>query len=117
MEHVEDGPAGIEVVGMGANMMNLDELFGGKTAAFCLTYLASHESATALEISLRAKIAKAQVFIQLRRLEEAGVLCSIAEKNKKIYSLNKTAKNYEAFKRFLLESSTITPSKSFKLTS
>lgn len=81
--------------------MKLEILFGGKTAAQCLLYFAVEKEGTSSRIGTHTGLAKAQVFIQLRKLEEARVLKTRIEKNMKIYSLNETSSLYPSLLQFL----------------
>ncbi len=68
--------------------MDLNKLFGGVTAAKCLLFIARYEESTASEISESFDISKPQVFAQLNKLEESGVLSSRKIGNTKLFSFN-----------------------------
>jgi DNA-binding transcriptional ArsR family regulator len=68
--------------------MDIFSLFGGATAARCLLFIAWYEEATSGEIAQAFAIAKPQVFLQLAKLEKAGVLSCRRLGNSKVYSFN-----------------------------
>ena len=68
--------------------MVLEKLFGNATATKCLLFLARYEEGVTREISDAFKIPRAQVFIQLAKLENAGILSSRKLSNIRIYRLN-----------------------------
>lgn len=68
--------------------MDLAKLFGNQTAAMALIFIARYEEATVGEISTVFKIPKTQIYLQLQKLEEAGIVTSRILGNMRLYSFN-----------------------------
>lgn len=68
--------------------MEINKLFGSKTAARCLIFLARYEDATAGEIAQVFDLDKPVVYLQLKKLEQAGIVVSRMLGNIRIYSFN-----------------------------
>jgi len=68
--------------------MNLEALFGGKTATQALLYIARYSEATSTEIAACFEVPKPQVFIQLKRLCAAQVLSVRKVSSVSLYSFN-----------------------------
>lgn len=68
--------------------MEIDKLFGSKTAARCLIFLSRYEECTSGEIAQVFKIDKPVVYLQLKKLEQANIIVSRMVGNTKLYSLN-----------------------------
>lgn len=68
--------------------MEFDKLFGGATATQVLLFLARYEEGGASEIAKAFEVSKTQVFIQLSKLEKAGIITSRQIANVKLYSFN-----------------------------
>lgn len=68
--------------------MEIAKLFGNQSAAKCLLFLARYEEATAPEIAEAFDLDRPVIFLQLKKLEEAGVIVSRKLANIRLYSLN-----------------------------
>ena len=68
--------------------MEIEKLFGNKTAARCLLFLARYEEGTAGEIAKAFDLDRPVVFLQLRKLEDASIVVSRKMANIRLYSLN-----------------------------
>lgn len=69
-------------------MLAFDALFGNRTAAAVLTFVACNRDAYAQEIANKTKISLNLVQAQLRRLERGGVLVSKPRGRMRFYSFN-----------------------------
>jgi DNA-binding transcriptional ArsR family regulator len=68
--------------------MELDKLFGNQTAAKALLFLARYGEGTAGEVASVFKIPKTQIYLQLVKLEGAGILTSRMIGNIRLYYFN-----------------------------
>lgn len=68
--------------------MELAKLFGNNTAAMTLIFLARYEEASVGEISTAFDIPKTQIYLQLLKLEDAGIVSSRELGNMRIYFFN-----------------------------
>lgn len=68
--------------------VDINKLFGNQTAAQCLLFLARYEEGTSGEISNAFNVPKTMIYLQLRKLEDAGVLVGRRLANIRLYSFN-----------------------------
>lgn len=68
--------------------MEIEKLFGNQSAAKCLIFLARYEEGTAPEIARAFALDRPVIFLQLKKLEEAGIIVSRKISNVRLYSLN-----------------------------
>ncbi|WP_051026317.1 winged helix-turn-helix domain-containing protein [Bdellovibrio bacteriovorus] len=68
--------------------MMLDKLFGNQTAASALLFLARYEEAAISEMAKAFHVSKTQLYQQLTKLEDAGILSSREIGNLRIYFFN-----------------------------
>lgn len=84
----------------------LDALFGNRTAAKVLTFVALNRDGYAQELADRFDVSLSAVQNQLARLAEGGVLVSVARGRTRLYSLNPrfaVARDLEAMLRRAVE--------------
>ena len=81
--------------------MKLENLIGNQTATKCLLFIARYEEAPTSEIVKAFNLPRAQVFIQLKKLEENEILISRTISNVRLYSLNPRSNSVKALKTFL----------------
>jgi DNA-binding transcriptional ArsR family regulator len=81
--------------------MEIEKLFGSNTAAKCLLFLARYDEGTAPEISSVFGLDRPVVFLQLRKLEDAGIIVSRKISNIRLYSLNPRSGIKEELKQLL----------------
>lgn len=68
--------------------MEINKLFGNQSAAKCLLFLGRYSEGTAPEIAQAFGVARPIIFLQLRKLEDAGVIVSRKVANIRLYALN-----------------------------
>jgi DNA-binding transcriptional ArsR family regulator len=68
--------------------VEIAKLFGNLTATQALMFLARYEEGTAKEISDAFKVSKTQIYLQLVKLESAGIVSSRPMGNQIIYYFN-----------------------------
>jgi len=68
--------------------MELGKLFGNETAAKALLFLGRYGETTTTEISEAFDIPKPMIYLQLRKLEDAGFVVSRMISNIRLFSLN-----------------------------
>lgn len=68
--------------------MDIAKLFGNESATKALLFIARYSEATSSEISEAFKIPKQMVYLQLRKLEDAGILVSRRIANLRLFSIN-----------------------------
>ncbi|PWU20415.1 MAG: ArsR family transcriptional regulator [Bdellovibrio sp.] len=69
-------------------LMEIEKLFGNQTAAKCLIFLGRYDEGTAPEIAGAFGLERPLIFLQLRKLEDAGIVASRKISNIRLYSLN-----------------------------
>lgn len=68
--------------------MDLGKLFGGQTVTKALLFLGRYNEGTAGEIASVFKIPRPQIYIQLEKLVDAGILSSRGIGNARLYYFN-----------------------------
>lgn len=68
--------------------MEIGKLFGNETAAKCLLFLTRYDEATSGEIAEAFDVPKTMIYLQLRKLEDAGILVSRTISNIRLFSFN-----------------------------
>lgn len=68
--------------------MDLEKLFGNGTATKCLLVIGRYDECATSEIAQAFGVPRAQVFLQLKKLEAAEILVSRMVSNVRLYSLN-----------------------------
>lgn len=68
--------------------MEIGKLFGNETAAKCLLFLTRYEEATAGEIAETFGVPKTMIYLQLRKLEDAGIVVSRPLANIRLFAFN-----------------------------
>ena len=68
--------------------MEIGKLFGNETASKALLFLARYQKTTASEIASVFKISKTQVYLQLVKMEKAGILSSQMLGNQRLFKFN-----------------------------
>lgn len=68
--------------------MELGKLFGNDTAAKCLLFLARYDEATSGEIAEAFDVPKTMIYLQLVKLEKAGILVSRPVSTIRLFSFN-----------------------------
>lgn len=66
----------------------LSALFGNKTCALILLYLQNYEEGTIAGIAKTLEMNKNRVYVQLLKLEEAGILVARSMGNQRVFSFN-----------------------------
>lgn len=81
--------------------MEIEKLFGSQSAAKCLIFLSRYDDGTAGEIAEVFNLDKPVVFLQLRKLEDAGIVVSRKISNIRLYSLSPRSGIKEELKKLL----------------
>lgn len=68
--------------------MEIEKLFGNQSATKCLLFLGRYTEGTAPEIAAAFNVDRPVIFLQLKKLEEAGIIVSRKIANIRLYSLN-----------------------------
>lgn len=68
--------------------MEIGKLFGNETAAKCLLFLTRYDEATSGEIAEAFEVPKTMIYLQLRKLEDAGILVSRTISTIRLFSFN-----------------------------